>query len=96
MKYDKVCHFCKREIPFETRILRTETCPWCRSDLHVCLNCKHHNTSRHNECEVPNTDRIKHRDRANFCGAFEFRSGKPEENSEAKDAKAKLNDLFKF
>ena len=92
----KVCQFCKKEIPWETRILRTETCPWCRSDLHTCLNCKHHDTSRNNECQEPNTARIRERDRANHCGAFVFRDGVPEDNTEADDAKKKLKDLFSF
>jgi len=92
----KVCHFCKKELPYETRILRTETCPWCRSDLHVCLNCTHHDTTRNNECREPNTHRIKERERANHCGAFKFRDGAPGDNREEKDAKKKLNDLFKF
>lgn len=92
----KVCHFCKKELPYETRILRTETCPWCRSDLHVCLNCRFHDPARYNECEVPTTDRVKERDRANHCGAFEYREGAPSEDTSAQDAKKKLSDLFKF
>ena len=96
MTYEKTCHFCKKEIPYETRILRTETCPWCSSDLHCCMNCKHHNTSRYNECEVPNTDRVNDRVKRNHCGAFVFREGKVKEDNTVADAKAKLNDLFKF
>ena len=92
----KVCHHCHKEIPWDTRILRTETCPWCASDLHVCLNCKFHDVSRHNECLVPNTDRVKERDRANYCNDFVFRDGEPEDDRAQIDAKANLANLFKI
>lgn len=93
---EKVCHFCKKEIPWDTRILRTETCPWCRSDLHVCLNCKYHETSRNNECAIPNTERVRERDRANHCNEFVFRSGKLQEDSSKMTTMNKLNGLFKI
>jgi len=93
---EKYCHFCKKEIPYDTRILRTETCPWCRSDLHVCLNCTHHDSSRYNECLIPGTERVKERERANHCTAFEMRDGKPGEDHNKTETMNKLNDLFKF
>jgi len=96
MSTQKFCHFCKREIPWETRILRTETCPWCRSDLHVCLNCVYHDTSRHNECQIPNTDRVRERDRANHCTVFKFREGPIAEDKTKDEAMKKLEDLFKM
>lgn len=92
----RVCHFCKREVPYEGRILRTETCPWCRSDLHCCMNCKHHKPSAYNECEIPNTDRVQHRERANHCGEFTFREGAIAEDKTKEQALNKLSGLFKL
>ncbi len=91
----KHCHFCKKEIPWDTRILRTETCPWCRSDLHVCLNCTQHDPARNNECRIPNTERVRERDRANHCTDFAFRDGKAKEDTTRNNTLNKLNDLFK-
>jgi hypothetical protein len=92
----KYCHACHKEISYDTRILRTETCPWCRADLHVCLNCMHHDPSRYNECKVPTTERVRERDKANHCGDFAFRDGKPGENAAAQAALNKAAGLFKF
>ncbi|MFM7202637.1 MAG: hypothetical protein ACKO6N_17770 [Myxococcota bacterium] len=92
----KFCHHCKREVPYDTRILRTETCPWCRADLHVCLNCKFHNASMYNECELNGTERVRERDRANHCSDFAFRDGVKGEDKTKEAAINKLNNLFKF
>lgn len=92
----KICHHCKREIPYDTRILRTETCPWCRSDLHVCLNCKFHDVKLYNECSMHGTERVRERDRANHCSDFSFRDGAPAEDKKKDAAISKLNTLFKF
>jgi hypothetical protein len=93
----KVCHKCLREIPFETRILRSEECPWCAAALHCCLNCKFHDPSAHNECLEHGTELIRHRDEANYCGAFTYVEGARDGlDKEADDAKKKLSSLFNF
>ena len=92
----KICYNCKKEIPYDTRILRTETCPWCRLDLHVCMNCKHHDPSRYNECMMPGTERVRERDRANHCSEFVFRYVAPSEDRKKDAAIKNLNSLFKF
>ena len=93
----KVCHKCQREIPFDTRILRREVCPWCAAALHCCMNCKFHDRSAHNECLEHGTELVRYRDEANYCRAFMFREGSPEDHTSEEDAaKKKLDDLFKF
>ena len=93
----KVCHKCKREVPFESRVLRSEECPWCSVPLHCCLNCRFHDPTAHNECREIGTELIREREAANFCGAFEFVEGPREGgDDEASRAKAKLANLFKF
>ena len=71
----KVCHKCRRELPYNTRILRSEQCPWCSADLHCCLNCRFHDPSAHNECHEVGTELIRYREQANYCGSFVFRDG---------------------
>jgi hypothetical protein len=93
----KVCHKCLREIPFETRVLRSEVCPWCSSSLHCCLNCRFHDHGAHNECLEHGTELVRHRDEANYCGLFQFRDGSPSgDDSEQVAAKKKLDGLFNF
>lgn len=92
----KVCHKCRRELPFKTRILRSEQCPWCSADLHCCLSCRFHDPSAHNECVEFGTELIRYREQANYCGAFTFREGGVEGDDEAEKAKKKLDGLFSF
>ena len=93
----KVCHKCRRDVPFETRILRSEECPWCAASLHCCKNCHFHDPKAYNECREVGTERVQDREAANFCNSFQFRDGLGEDTeSEAAKAKSKLNSLFKF
>jgi hypothetical protein len=92
----KVCHKCRRELPYNTRILRSEQCPWCSADLHCCLNCRFHDPSAHNECHEVGTELIRYREQANYCGSFVFREGGMSEDDEASKAKKKLDSLFNF
>jgi hypothetical protein len=93
----KVCHKCRREIPFETRVLRSEECPWCAAPLHVCKNCTFHDPSLYNECREVGTERVQYRDEANFCNSFVYREGEVSDaESEAEKAKRLLGGLFKI
>jgi hypothetical protein len=93
---DKYCWKCGKELPFDTRILRSEQCPWCGADLHVCYNCRFHDRAAHNECSEVGTFEVQDRDRANYCNEFQYRQGHPGRDDEADKAKEKLKDLFKF
>lgn len=91
------CHKCLREVPFETRILRSEVCPWCAAALYCCLNCRFHDPHAHNECLEHGTDLIRNREEANYCGMFQYKEGaRDRDESEQVRAKKKLDSLFKF
>ena len=90
----KVCHKCRRELPFESRILRSEQCPWCSADLHCCLNCRFHDFNSHNECREVGTELVRYRESSNYCGSFQFRAGGGGDNDEVASAKKKLGGLF--
>ncbi len=93
----KVCHKCRREVPFEGRILRSEECPWCSASLYCCLNCTFHDVTAYNECREPVTERVKERDAANFCNSFTFVDGaRAAEGGEEAASKKKLDSLFNF
>ena len=91
----KVCHKCRRELPYDTRILRSEQCPWCSADLHCCLNCRFHDPSAYNECRESSAESVRDRDRANRCEYFapgDRESGRGDSAREA--ARSALDDLF--
>jgi hypothetical protein len=100
-----VCFSCRKELDITGRPGRGETCPFCGSDVKVCLNCAFYDESAYNECREPQADRVLDKDRANFCDYFEFReaSGKKSKKGkkgekaqvEAGDALNKLKKLFK-
>ncbi|MCR9093792.1 MAG: DUF4407 domain-containing protein [bacterium] len=70
------CHACDAEVELaagEAIGFRAE-CDRCAADLHVCLNCDHHDPGAYNECREPSAERVRDRDRANRCEYFRFRT----------------------
>jgi hypothetical protein len=91
------CHACQTEIPLATgeSIGFRDCCDRCRGDLHVCLNCAHHDLSAYNECRESSAERILDKDRSNRCDYFRpgAGGGGGEEGRDA--AIADLENLFK-
>ena len=70
----RVCHHCGRELQlFSAKVERTAGCPYCHSDLKVCLNCRLHDPGANNQCREPQAEWQTDKDKANFCEFFEFR-----------------------
>ena len=69
----KSCHHCGREIQALAKVARTDGCPYCHSDLKVCLNCRLHDPGANNQCREPQAEWQAEKDKANFCEFFEFR-----------------------
>ena len=92
----KICFLCKKEVEIEKYFSRKSTCPHCKGDLHICLNCRFYSETSHNKCLEPKAEFQRSRDKANFCDYFVFRDGAsaaPSGNSQ-EDAKKKFDDLF--
>jgi hypothetical protein len=66
------CFACGRAVTLAAgeRVGFRDTCDGCRTDLHVCRNCRHHDPAAYNECREPNTERVGDRERANRCDWF--------------------------
>ncbi|MCB0334119.1 MAG: hypothetical protein KDD55_11505 [Bdellovibrionales bacterium] len=91
------CHHCGTELTLSSRdtVGRREECPSCGSDLHVCLNCAHFDTTAYNECREPQAERVVDKDRSNFCDYFQLsEKNKRKESDEKEAALKKLDDLF--
>ncbi|HCU25521.1 MAG TPA: hypothetical protein DF383_10950 [Deltaproteobacteria bacterium] len=91
------CHHCGKTCDLGERIGRTETCPFCHADLHVCYNCLHYDASAYNECRESQAERVLEKDRANFCDYFapSDHAVRKEAGKKSEDVKAKLDALFK-
>jgi hypothetical protein len=87
------CHACEAELFLSggERIGFGEACERCRADLHVCLNCEHHDPSAHNECRESSAERVADRERANRCEYF--RPGEDGSGAGAETRTSALNDL---
>lgn len=92
----KACFKCHFIIEAEKISYRDE-CPFCKADLHVCLNCVFHDSSKHNSCIEPSADFVREKDRANYCEYFKFvesRKGK-EEKGGREEAERLWKTIFK-
>jgi hypothetical protein len=58
------------EISGANKVLRTDTCSKCDSDLHVCKNCQFYDPQYHNECRETQAEWVSDKERANYCDYF--------------------------
>ncbi|MBW2313407.1 MAG: hypothetical protein JRH10_04375 [Deltaproteobacteria bacterium] len=92
------CHGCdaERDLAGNERVGFREACESCDRDLHVCLNCRHHDPAAYNECREPNAERVTDPDRGNRCDYFAAGAGEgPAGESPATSARSDLDALFK-
>ena len=54
---------------------RTEECPACGSQLHVCRLCRAFDRGRPKQCREDDAEEVRTKDRANFCDYFKPRPG---------------------
>ena len=52
---------------------RTEACPQCGTDLHVCRMCTLYDTSVAKSCREPIAEEVRDKERASFCDYLELR-----------------------
>lgn len=92
----RVCALCGRKVEIDKYFSRKSTCPECRGDLHICLNCRFYSETSHNKCIEPKAEFQRLRDRANFCDYFTFRESiSSSTGKEKEDAKGRLEELFR-
>jgi hypothetical protein len=66
------CWKCGCEWTFSVNPGRGESCPQCRTDLRVCLNCSSYDRSAAHQCRERRADPEMEKHLGNFCEYFEF------------------------
>jgi hypothetical protein len=93
----KLCHACKRELSLGRTVGRKDECPFCRADLHSCLNCSFFNNTAPKQCREPAVEPVKEKGRANYCDYFVFAESRIDgaQAGEVEHSRKALDDLFK-
>lgn len=68
----KHCHRCGWEWTLSGQPGRLESCPQCRADLRVCLNCAHHDARAAHQCRERRAEPVEDKASANYCEWFEM------------------------
>jgi len=55
-----------------SELQRTDSCPFCLSDLKCCLNCRFFDPAVSNQCREPLAEWTPDKAKANFCEFFDF------------------------
>ena len=88
------CYFCQKDFTVADRVLRKDTCPACRRDLHACVQCRFYDPGYHNRCREPRAEMVGERERANVCDYFEIAPDR-RPGEDVDEAKRRLEELFK-
>ncbi len=92
----KICHVCKHELSLGRTIGRRDECPFCRTDLHCCLNCTLYDRNAPKQCREPVAELVREKERANYCDYFVFAELRASSGmAEREHARKTLDDLFK-
>src|SRR5579859_5126928 len=76
MAHDLVCWKCGNSLAaLSLPLMRIDTCPKCRADLHVCKMCIDYDTRVAKHCREPTAEEVSNKTQANFCDHFKPRSG---------------------
>ena len=90
------CYKCSNDTELEVnqKVVKSDECLHCASDIHCCKMCKFYESSSYNECREPNADRITEKEKANYCSYFEL-SGRSINTNDKDEISDLANSLFK-
>ena len=70
MKIQLTCFSCQKVTEFGERVGLRDECSHCGADAHVCKNCQHYDPKVYNECKETSAERVREKERANYCDYF--------------------------
>ena len=90
-----ICWKCKKEIPLE-KPARSDECPLCHADLHVCRACEFYESGAHNDCRESSAEFVSDKERGNFCDYFRLsnKAGSASNTSAGKSKADAARDAF--
>lgn len=90
------CYQCNKLLDLGNKISFREECPHCSADLHICLNCQFYDESAHNSCREPSAERVKDKERNNYCEYFQLSTENKNSSSSEREEQLKAAEaLFK-
>lgn len=96
MAVDTTCAACGAALSLSPPIGRKDDCPQCHAELRACRQCKSYDPYAPNECRDAAAERVRDKERANFCEYFQLRKPGPLAGSPTKESlRAAAEALFK-
>lgn len=77
------------------KIGKSENCPDCDFDLHVCKNCRFYDRASCNECKESQAEWVREKVKNNYCDYFEPNAVSTSKSDKAKNARSAFDSLFK-
>lgn len=92
-----ICFSCGKEISLglKSQVMRSDECPHCTADLHVCKMCQHFDLASYNDCREPNAERVVDKEKANFCEHFVVNQKADSANKQRETFVSAADALFK-
>ena len=97
MNNNLVCWKCGASIAgLAMPLARQATCRQCKTQLHVCKQCRFFDKTKSNQCQEPIAEPVNVKDKANFCELFQIKPDafKETDGSAAAVAQKGLESLF--
>ncbi len=91
------CFNCGKDISLGVlpKVLRSDDCPHCTADMHVCKMCLHYDLKAYNDCHEPNAVRVVDKEKANFCEFFKINTNAETANKDRDKLLNAAQSLFK-
>jgi len=80
------CYNCQKKVDLEGgKVPFRSSCPFCDFDLHICKNCKFYSEGKPHDCNVPDIEPVKDKEKYNFCEEFQPNDQPEEKKSSSSD-----------
>ena len=91
------CYACHKNIDIDpnSKIKRSEECPYCYASLKCCRMCQFYAPGQYNECRESNAERLLEKEKANFCDYFVLYSCNIDPEEVVQEQWSNANALFK-